>query len=591
MTNSRLDKAVAPPRLTRQALSARLARALVRRGPLTEEQIDEWAKRADRLGERLERVLIKESVLPEQTVLQALSEVTGIPFGRIVDFDIRPGAVEWVPVRTALHYGIMPLELEQGTITIATNQVHDVTDEDSLRVLLGFSVRWVLCAAHEIAESIKHFYGVGADTLQEILPASPAESVAALELTDSAADAENPVLVRFIRQVLRDAVQMGATDVHFEPFERRTRLRYRVDGVLYTIPVPEGLAALQKAVVSCLKVMANLDIAEKRLPHDGRIDTVVDGEKFDVRVSVLPTQFGEAVNLRILNRKATFLGMRELGLRDEQFPVLARLTVLSHGIVLLTGPTGSGKTTTLYATLARINKEAMNIVTIEDPVEYQIEGISQMQVHPQIGLTFAAGLRSILRHDPDVILVGEIRDRETADIAIRAALTGHLVFSTLHTNDSAGAVTRLTDMGIEPYLVASSVEGIVAQRLVRRVCPACGEADHVDAGTLAEIAALFPERAAQASFRRGRGCPDCRFTGYHGRRAIFEIMTLNDELRALIVQRASSKDIMKRAVTQGLTTLRGNGWASVLDGVTTVEDVLRVTHDSDDSRRERETAR
>lgn len=561
--------------LSRQELLSRFGEALVQRGLLSEAQLEGARSRAVSQGERLERVLLSESLVTEEDMLGVLARITGLPFVKIAEVKVSPDAMERVPVRTALHYRIVPLNVERGVITLASSTVHEAADKDKLRILLGFSLEWVLCTEHEITQLINHYYGVGAGTIEEILPSQSqtedAESVVSMDVADSG-------IMKFLNQVIQDAIRMNATDIHFEPFEKRLRLRYRLDGVLYTIPVPGALCGFHRAIVSCIKVMAGLDIAEKRLPHDGRIKTVVDGEEFDLRVSILPTQFGESADLRILNRKATFMGFKELGLRGDQLELTRTVMSLSHGLVLITGPTGSGKTTTLYAMLSGINKDAMNIITIEDPVEYQIDGINQIQVNSQIGLTFAAGLRSVLRHDPDVLLVGEIRDTETAAIAIQAALTGHLVFSTLHTNDSAGAAARLTDMGIEPYLVASSVEAILAQRLVRRICAACREETHIDEQILAEIARAFPQRSDGARFYRGAGCPNCRFTGYDGRKAIFEMMAVDDDLRARIVRRAASKDIMRAAVERGLTTLRRNGWAAVLDGDTTVEDVLRVTH-------------
>jgi len=576
---SSTDPAHAVPRLRGRALLEAFEQAVVNEGLLSAEQIAEAARRAETLGQPLDRYCADTALLREETVLDLLSRLAGIPVARIADYDIRPGAVEWVPVRTATHYGIMPIRLENGVITIATSRVREVGEEDSLRMLLGFSVRWVLCSARDISESIRHFYGVGAATIHEMLVALSDARGFPIEQPGEPTEADDPAIATFVRQVLQDAIEMNATDVHFEPLAARLRLRYRVDGVLYNIPVPEGLQRFKKAVVSCIKVMAELDIAEKRLPHDGRIRFAPGDEEFDLRVSVLPTRFGESANLRILNRKATFLDVRQLGLDPAQRATLDRLTQLSHGLVLITGPTGSGKTTTLYATLARINRDATNIITLEDPVEYEIEGINQIQMQPGIGLTFAAGLRSILRHDPDVILVGEIRDSETADITIRSALTGHLVFSTLHTNDSAGAVTRLLDMGIEPYLVASSLEGIVAQRLTRRICDACRAQIEIDNETKAEIRTLFPQKARDARFFRGRGCPDCRFTGYSGRSAIFETLIMNDPLRAMVVRRASGKEILREAVGMGLRTLRASGWARVLEGITTVDDVLRVTRE------------
>jgi type II secretory ATPase GspE/PulE/Tfp pilus assembly ATPase PilB-like protein len=352
--------------------------------------------------------------------------------------------------------------------------------------------------------------------------------------------------------------------------------------VLQEIPLPKGIQKLRRSIVSCVKIMAQLNISERRKPHDGRIKVNIGKEEFDLRVSVLPTRFGETVVLRILNREAMFINLEELGLMNYQLPLVNQLSALPHGILLITGPTGSGKTTTLYAVLSRLNTKEVKIITVEDPVEYQMHGISQIQVHGEIGLTFDKILRSILRHDPDIVLIGEIRDVETADIAVRASLTGHLVFSTLHTNDAASAITRLVDMGIEPYLVSSCLEGVIAQRLVRRVCTACRREKAPDPAILEEIAVMFPpERIKKAKFYHGHGCPRCNFTGFKGRIAIFEIMVVDETLRGLIVRLKTSNEIRNAAITNGLITLRQDGWVRVLDGVTTVDEVLRVARKID----------
>jgi type II secretory ATPase GspE/PulE/Tfp pilus assembly ATPase PilB-like protein len=346
---------------------------------------------------------------------------------------------------------------------------------------------------------------------------------------------------------------------------------------MQTIPVPEKVLRFRKAIASCVKIMADLNIAEKRRPHDGRIKVRAGEDEFDLRVSVLPTRFGETVNMRILSRKTMFIDLEHLGLKKEQAPMIEYFGSMPHGVVLLTGPTGSGKTTTLYALLSRINTSEVKTITVEDPIEYQIEGINQIQVHSDIGLTFANILRSILRHDPDIILIGEIRDMETADIAVRASLTGHLVFSTLHTNDAPSAITRLIDMGVEPYLVASCLEGVIAQRLVRRICTSCKEQMTPDESLLAEITTVFPKRSQGAVYYQGHGCPECNFTGYRGRLALFEIMPLDDELRQMVTHLKPSNEIKKRATQKGLVTLRTDGWSRAISGTTSVQEVVRVT--------------
>jgi type II secretory ATPase GspE/PulE/Tfp pilus assembly ATPase PilB-like protein len=327
--------------------------------------------------------------------------------------------------------------------------------------------------------------------------------------------------------------------------------------------------------------MASMDIAERRKPHDGRIKVALDGNEYDLRVSVLPSGFGETVNMRILSRSSSFVDLNKLGLSEVQLPKVMEMCALPHGVILLTGPTGSGKTTTLYALLAQVNSHEVKTITVEDPIEYQMHGISQIQTHAKIGLTFASILRSILRHDPDVILIGEIRDAETADIAVRASLTGHLVFSTLHTNDAPSAITRLSDMGIEPYLISSCLEGVIAQRLVRRVCKSCAHEEQPNDALLREVAHYYPDRMEKARFLTGAGCPDCSFTGYHGRSAIIEVMAMNDRLREMVVQRKHSNEIKEVAIQQGMITLRADGWLKVLNGITSIDEVMRVARRSE----------
>jgi len=557
----------------------RLGTLLVERGHLSADRMEELEHRVKWLDEPLDRIIINEKLVDEETLLDLMSGITGIPVVRIVHTEIDPRAVEAVSVRVASHYRIIPLRIDNDGITVASDRVYDVAEEDELSVILGHQIDWRLCRSHEISECIKHYYGVGIQTFLGIGSAGGKQGEEAGKDTVTASESDS--ISTFVRQVIRDAIQTNATDIHFEPYESELRLRYRIDGVLCQVPLPKGIEKYQKAIISGTKVMAQLNIAEKRLPQDGRFAATVDGASFDIRVSILPSCHGEAVNLRILNREATFLNIEQLGLRDSQLTIVEDLTARANGVVLFTGATGSGKTTSLYAALARLNDAERKIITIEDPIEYQIGGILQMQVHPQIGFTFASGLRSILRHDPDVVLIGEIRDQETASIAISAAMTGHLVFSTLHTNDSASAAIRLIDIGVEPYLVASSVQGIVAQQLVRCICRACKEEIAVESRILDEIRDICSEEIDRKKFYHGRGCPDCRFTGYNGRKAIFEVLVMNDELRALIVERESSTLIMKKAVERGLIRLRESGWAYALEGLTTVDDVLRVTRRQD----------
>src|SRR3954469_5096737 len=426
---------------------------------------------------------------------------------------------------------------------------------------------------------MKKTRGVGADTLQSLdqkddgLQVLDADKEDELDLAHAAQDAS---IIKFVNQILTEAIEMRATDVHIEPFEDQLRLRYRIDGVLVQANVPPSVRRFHAAIVSRLKILSHLDIAEKRLPQDGRIKLRINTREIDIRVSIIPMIHGEAVVLRILDRTDAVLGTEHIGMAARDRHEFDKILDMPHGIVLVTGPTGSGKTTTLYAALSKINDTERKIITIEDPVEYQLKGVNQIQVNTKSGLTFAAGLRAILRHDPDVLLVGEIRDRETAEIAVQASLTGHLVFSTLHTNDAPGALTRLVDMGVEPYLVASSLEAVLAQRLVRVLCPKCKQEDHSPTTQALKGQLNFPPAAV---IYRAVGCRDCRQTGYHGRRGIFEWMDTSNEIRQLILKNCSSGEIREAARRNGMRALADDGWRLVRDGVTTPEEVLRVTKD------------
>jgi type II secretion system protein E len=472
--------------------------------------------------------------------------------------------------------------MENGTLRVVTHDPFTPGLIDALRLASGFRVKLALGTSAEIAKAATKFYGVGADTLERMIQDDRIEVAPEEELGD--ADLENmdqdASVVKFVNQIIWEAYQDRATDIHMEPMETDLRVRYRVDGVLHQTPVPAQLKRFQSAIISRIKVMANMDIAEKRLPQDGRISLRIRGEEIDVRVSTMPTVYGESVSLRLLMRSSGMLGMDKLGLNQKDSELLIKLIHKPHGILLVTGPTGSGKSTSLYAWLHTINSIDKRIITIEEPIEYEMEGVNQIQVRPEIGLTFAVGLRHILRQDPDVIMVGEIRDKETAEIAIRAALTGHLVFSTLHTNDAAGAVTRLIDMGIEPFLVASSLEGLVAQRLVRRLCKDCRRPWKVDEEFL-QSAGFDLARLSEGTIYEAAGCEECRMTGFRGRTGIYEILNVTDYIRPLVVARASSNEIKAEALRHGMHTLREDGWHKVLTGVTTVEEVLRVSEEDE----------
>jgi type II secretory ATPase GspE/PulE/Tfp pilus assembly ATPase PilB-like protein len=554
-------------------LRARLLDQCIEEGRMTRDASHDYEQHAAWKKKPLERLLVEEGLLTEEELIMRLAALTRLPRFDAQTAHISQEALDAVPARAAVHYRIMPLSLHHSQVVLATDHVRDPEEEAQLRVILGRPIGWMLCTPREMEECITHYYGIGISTFLDL-----EESASGLQAARTDSDAgEAQGIPALVNDIMRDAIRSNATDIHVEPEEDRLRIRYRIDGVLYDAPLPRGIEKYQKAIISSLKVMAQLNIAERRLPQDGRMEMTLDDQSFDIRVSVLPIRYGESVQLRILNREATFLRMDELGLEPGQREEFEELLHRPHGLMLFTGPTGSGKTTSLYAGLAMLNDRERKIITIEDPVEYQIRGVTQLQVQPAIGFTFASGLRSILRHDPDVILVGEIRDDETADIAVSAALTGHLVLSTLHTNDTASSAMRLVDMGIEPYLVASSLQGIVAQRLIRRICPHCREEMKLDAAYHAEVRHWFPDWTEPLRVWKGKGCPYCRFTGYLGRRAMYEALIIDDEFRSMIIDRAPSSLMMRRAVEQGVAPLRKTGWRMALAGETTLEDVLRVT--------------
>jgi len=548
---------------------------------LLDEQTAKNVESLAAAGKPLDEALLAAGGLEEETLLRYLAEEFHVPY---VDLEATPPDRDFLarfPARILMAHHLLPVSQEGGVVTVALNRLLDTTGLDELRMACGMEVRPALAPSSEIARCISALLGVGADTLQSLVSEAEADGVEVvagepdedMDLENAAQDAS---IIKFVNQVLTEATERRATDVHFEPFENVLRVRYRVDGVLQEANIPPEVRRFQPAIVSRLKILSRLDIAEKRLPQDGRIKLKVSGKEIDVRVSVIPMLHGEAVVLRLLDRSATLLGLGNLGMSDDDRRLLEQVLALPHGIVLVTGPTGSGKTTTLYAALSCINDVERKIVTIEDPIEYHLHGINQIQVSTKAGLTFSRGLRSILRHDPDVILVGEIRDRETAEIAVHASLTGHLVFSTLHTNDAPGALTRLVDMGIEPYLVASSLEMVLAQRLVRLICPHCKQP--VPAEELDRLRAEFGAEAPEVLYR-GRGCRRCLGSGYLGRTGIFEMMAIGESIRSMVLERASAGEIRKQAVRDGMRCLREDGWRLVAEGKTTLSEVLRVTKD------------
>jgi len=514
----------------------------------------------------------------EEDVLKWLANEYDLPYTDLEDIGPDRELLSLFPARVLLKHEILPLRRVNGLVEVAVSRLFATEGLDTLKTLTGMKLKPVLAPSEAIRREMKERLGVGADTLDSL------DEEGVLQVLDENADedvdldtaAEDASIIRFVNQLLKDAIALRATDIHLEPFEDELRIRYRIDGVLQDVPVSAQIKRYQPAIVSRVKILSRLDIAEKRRPQDGRIKIRIEDAEVDVRVSVIPMLNGEAVVMRLLRQDTALRGLPELRMGEREDRVFREVLGVPHGIVLVTGPTGSGKTTTLYAALNEINDSVRKIITVEDPIEYQMRGVNQIQVSEKAGLTFASALRSILRHDPDVILVGEIRDSETAQIAVQASLTGHLVFSTLHTNDAPGALTRLIDMGVEPYLVASSLEMALAQRLVRVLCPDCKQEDTSPA------AHAFKEQigldAAQPLYR-AVGCEACRQTGFYGRRAVFEVMDLNDELRELILKSSSTGQIRDVARRYGLRSLSEDGWRLVREGVTTVDEVLRVTKD------------
>ncbi len=529
-------------------------------------------------GQDLAVTLRQEAGLSEEAQLDYLARALHLERVDLTAASPSAELVRQFPTRILLKHQLLPLEQRDGAVRVACRWGSWAAGLDELQMASDLPIEPVLAETAQIARWLNGLLGVGADTMEVLVSeangqARPVETLADLELDGSADEAS---IITLVNQILHEAIERRATDVHLEPFEKSLRVRYRVDGVLQEAALPREVYQFHPAIVSRLKILGQLDIGEKRVPQDGRIKLRVAGREVDVRVSVIPMLHGEAVVLRLLDRSSPLLGLERLGMSGADRAQIEGVLGLPHGIVLVTGPTGSGKTTTLYACLTQINDIERKIVTIEDPIEYHLHGISQIQVQPKAGLTFARGLRAVLRHDPDVVLIGEIRDQETAEIAVQASLTGHLVFSTLHTNDAPGAAIRLIDMGVEPYLVASSVEVVVAQRLVRTICPACRQEYRPhDVSILRDrFGEVLPER-----FFRGAGCSDCHGTGFWGRVGIFEIMPVSAATRTLVLERAPGPVIRRQAAAEGMLSLRDDGWRLVRQGSTTVDEVLRVTKD------------
>jgi general secretion pathway protein E/type IV pilus assembly protein PilB len=556
-----------------------LGQELVERGVISAADLERLEReRSLRPDRQIHELVIESGLAKEEKVLPALADVFGLEFIDLVNTQVEADVLRSMPTKLVHRRSLMPLRRENGTLIVATGDPLDVYSLDELQTLTNLQVRPVLASGREIARLIKTHFGVGGETVTQMVAdrSDSLEVLQEMEADDSelAKMAQEASVVKLVNEILIEAVNERASDIHIEPQEHQLRIRYRIDGLLQTQKLPPEISRFQAAIISRLKIMARLNIAEKRLPQDGRIKMRVQGREIDVRVSIIPMSHGEGIVLRILDKGRMVFNLANLGMLPSTHKLFKKMIDQPHGIVLVTGPTGSGKSTTLYSALNEIKDETLKIITVEDPVEYQMEGISQIQVHPKIGLTFAAGLRSILRHDPDVVLIGEIRDLETAENAIQASLTGHLVFSTLHTNDAPSAFTRLIDMGVEPFLVGTTIEGVMAQRLVRTICPECKVQYEPDEEALPKD---FPKPAPRFELWKGAGCRACRNTGYRGRLGIFELMVTGDTIRELCVQRVNASVIRNQALKEGMITLRQDGWRKVLQGVSTLEEVARNT--------------
>ena len=533
-------------------LTKLLGELLVKKGLVGQQEINEALKESAGNGDLLGKILVNRGFIKENDLLKVLGEQFNLPFHlHLKDLHISPDAVKAVPAKFVQHYGFMPISLEGQVLMIAVYNPMDVWLAENIKINLGFQAARVLTSRHEVENAIHKYYGAVAGTVDKIMEG---KANAGIKLTkdesveDIEKNADEASVIKLVNQIITEAIKLRATDIHIEIYVDKVILRYRIDGVLREMKMPQDAYYIEPAIVSRVKIMCHLDVVEHRVPQDGRSKVrLLDGTEVDLRVSILQGYFGENVVIRILPSQV-LLDLDKIGFLPQDLETINKLIQKPHGIILITGPTGSGKTTTLYTCLSRLNRKEVKIISIEDPVEYAIEGITQIHVNPKVGLTFANALRSVLRHDPDIMMIGEIRDSETADLAIRSSLTGHLVFSTLHTNDSATGVARLLDMGIQPYLLASSLEVIIAQRLVRLLCPLC----------------------------KGKGCEACSETGFKGRRPIYEIMLIDDEMRNLIIERKSAQEIKTKAREKGMRTLMENGMLLVGQGLTTREEILRV---------------
>ncbi len=551
-----------------------LDRLLLDKGLLTAERLAEAQTLQQAQGLRLDRAIAQLGWLSERQMLEVMAEQLCLPMADLADVTIEPATLAALPLKVVFKKRLLPLALDGDRLRVATSDAFDFHALDEVRMLTGLQIQPVLAPRDDIEKLIKLHYGLGGDTLDELagddLPEAAVTGDASDDLLEMAQEAS---VIKLVNEIILEAVNERASDIHIEPYEHELSIRYRIDGVLQEASVPPQMHRYQAAILSRVKIMANLNITERRIPQDGRIKFSVGSRQVDVRVSVIPMLFGEGIVMRLLDKANVLFTVQQLGMDDETYARFRMLIDRPHGIVLVTGPTGSGKTTTLYAALNEIIGPGLKVLTVEDPVEYHLQGVNQIPVNAAVGMTFEAGLRAILRHDPDVVMIGEIRDVETARAAIQASLTGHLVLSTLHTNDAASAPTRLIDMGVEPYLVASTLTGSMAQRLVRKICPKCRAPYSPDAAKLPRDFTL----GAGEQLLRGEGCDHCRKTGFRGRMGLFELMTVNEEISTRILARETAPRLVACAREFGLRLLREDGWVKVRRGETTVDEVLTCT--------------
>jgi type II secretory ATPase GspE/PulE/Tfp pilus assembly ATPase PilB-like protein len=560
-----------------------LADEIIKKGLVSQDDMNKCVLETQDTDEDLRSFLVKNGFITEAQAFDLLSQGLHLQTVDVKKQQVDPDLLRRVPVRFAWYYKFLPLKLNGKVLTIACVSSLDVKVQDEIRVHLGFEPQVVLAKESDIIEALKKHYGLASDTINQIMSRAPGKTIPVQEMDgswveDLEKESQDASVSKLVNQIFLDAYKKRATDIHLEPYRDKVRLRYRIDGVLVDANLPPEARQFLRPMLSRIKIMANLSIEEKRLPQDGSAVVKTKDQDLDLRVSTIPTPRGESIVVRILPTKVMLYSLEKLGIAPVNLRIFRDLVKKPHGIILVTGPTGSGKTTTLYACLSAINSLEKKIITIEDPIEYEMEGVTQIQVNHKVNLDFARGLRSILRHDPDIIMVGEIRDIETAEIAIRTALTGHLVFSTLHTNDAASGVTRLIDMGLEPFLVASSIEAFVAQRLLRIICPHCRmEVTSPLLELKEEIALSMNINATDVRIFMGKGCDQCNNTGFYGRTAIYEILLVDEEIRTAILEKKRTNDIKRMAIQHGMRTLRQDGWQKVLEGVTTPEEVINVT--------------